>query len=288
MDRGYDTRSPIQKKSSLPRTFALFRAYILVTLFLFGISIFFTIAYAPLFEIRSVVVSGGEITPRENVQVYVSKVLEGNWQTLLPVGSIVSIPVRALEKNITKIFPSVKLVEVDRVGLSEIHISITDRVSVYSYCKDTSCVLIDQEGIISAIDLKKDFSLPTIEGNIAEFTRRSSVKTVEALALGEPLLQTGQRISLEKVRAFLVSQGFIIQRIQLNSLGFFDVFVVYENGGQKLEFRFRDNKRIETQIRELQLALEKGLHQKILENKVAYVISYIPQKVIYKNTDLQN
>ncbi len=288
MDRGYDTRSPIQKKSSLPRTFALFRAYILVTLFLFGISIFFTIAYAPLFEIRSVVVSGGEITPHENVQAYVSKVLEGNWQTLLPVGSTVSIPVRALEKNITKIFPSVKLVEIDRVGLSEIHISITDRVSVYSYCKDTNCVLIDQEGIISAIDLKKDFPLPTIEGNTAEFTRRSSVKTIESLALGEPLLQTSQRISLEKVRAFLVSQGFIIQRIQLNSLGFFDVFAVYENGGHKLEFRFRDNKRIETQIRELQLALEKGLHQKILENKVSYVISYIPQKVIYKNTDLQN
>ena len=91
MDRGYDTRSPIQKKSSLPRTFSLFRTYILVALLFFVASVSLVIAHAPLFQIRTVMVSGAMITPNENVQIYIAKALEGNWRVIFPLNSVISI-----------------------------------------------------------------------------------------------------------------------------------------------------------------------------------------------------
>lgn len=284
MDRGYDTRSPIQKKSSLPRTFSLFRTYVFVTLFLFGISLSLVITHAPLFEIRSVVVSGAVITPNENIQSYLAKTLEGDWRVVFPFNSIISIPTKTLEKSIKQAFASVDIVSIDRVGLSQVQVSIVERVPIQTYCKNQACVLIDQNGTVFTV-ASKPLDLEVIDGNPAEFMRRSSAASTNNLSLGEPLLPTSGRIGLETAGTFLTTQGFVIKKIYLAPLGFFDIEAIHKESQAQVEFRFRDTKKINEQINELYLALEKGLRQKIRDNTVEYVISYVPQKVIYKNTE---
>jgi hypothetical protein len=286
MDRGYDTRSPIQKKSSLPRTFALFRGYIFFTVVLFFAGSFFVVAYAPLFKIRTVSVSGSTMTSNENIQAWIAKIVEGDWQTILPFDSTISIPIQTLEKSIQNTFPSVASLNVKRIGVSGIEVFVTERVPVYAYCKDTHCALVDKEGVVFLISERSAFQI--IEGSIAEFVRRSMATTVYDVALGKPLIPFANSIALEKIKVFLTARDFTIEKIHLAPLGFFDVQVTYGEFLKKVTFRFRDNKKIDMQIGELQLALEKGLRQKILEDKVEYVISYIPQKVIYKNTEIQN
>ena len=284
MDRGYDTRSPIQKKSSLPRTFTLFRVYILAALVLFGVSLSLVIAHAPLFEIRTVVVSGAMITPNENIQMYIAKVLEGNWRAIFPLNSVVSIPIKTLQKNITTTFPSVASLRIDRVGFSQIQVSLVERIPVQTYCREENCVLIDKDGIIfatggSLMDIEK------IQGSPSEFLRRSATTSHDTLTFGTPLLPLASRISLDKARTFLVARGFQVANVSLSPLGFFDVTAIHKDSQSKVEFRFRDTKKIDEQIGELHLAFEKGLRQKIIDNTVEYVISYVPQKVIYKNTE---
>lgn len=284
MDRGYDTHSPIQKKSSLPRTFALFRVYILSTLFLFALSFSLVVAYAPLFHIRSIIVEGSVITPNENIQIYVTKIIEGNIRNIFPFDSSVSIPVKTLEKNIKDTFSSVASVHIDRVGLSQIYVYITERMPTQVYCKNDKCVLIDEKGIVFTTT-SRHADLEEISGSPAEFLRRSSTVATDRLGFGEPLLPLASQSTLDKVRNFLINQGFIIKKTSLLALGFFDMKVTYRDSQTEVEFRFRETKKLDEQIGELQLAFDKGLRQKIIENTVEYVISYVPQKVIYKNTD---
>lgn len=284
MDRGYDTRSPIQKKSSLPRTFSLFRAYILVTLLFFAVSLSLAITHAPLFQIRTVVVSGAMITPNENIQIYIAKVLEGNWRTLFPFDSTVSIPTKTVQRNVLSTFPSVASLSIDRVGFSQIQVSLVERTPTQRYCRNGKCVLVDKDGIVFATGGSL-MSTEKIQGSPSEFLRRSVNAFPDTLAFGEPLLPFSSRVSLDKVRAFLVAQGFQVVNISLAPLGFFDVTTIHGDPKSEVEFRFRDTKKIDEQIKELHLALEKGLRQKIRDNAVEYVISYVPQKVIYKNTE---
>ncbi len=284
MDRGYDTRSPIQKKSSLPRTFSLFRVYILVTFLLFVASLSLVIAYTPLFQIRSVVVSGAMITPNENIQTYITKVLEGNWRVIFPLNSIISIPTKTIQRSIADTFPSVASLRVDRVGFSQVDIFVTERTPMQTYCKEEKCVLIDKDGIVFATGGSL-MGIEKIQGSPSEFLRRSVTTSPDILAFGRPLLPLASRISLDKVRTFLAAQGFQVENISLAPLGFFDVIAVRSDSQSKVEFRFRDTKKIDEQIGELYLAFEKGLRQKIIDDNIEYVISYVPQKVIYKNTE---
>lgn len=286
MDRGYDTRSPIQKKSSLPRTFALFRGFIFFTALLFLIGTFIVVAYAPLFAIRTVYVVGSVITPSENIQTYVAKVLEGNWRTVVPFDTVIGVPTETIEKGILKSFPSVESVKVTRKNFSGVEVLVSEKIPTSSFCEGRACVLLDNKGILFALSNGSEYM--AIEGSPAEFARRSASTTQDTLTLGSQLLSQERRYSLEKVNSFLASKNFVIKKITLQPLGFFDVSVTLPAMSSSVEFRFRDNKKLDQQIQELYLALEKGLYEKIMQNKVEYVISYVPQKVIYKNTELQN
>lgn len=283
MDRGYDTRSPIQKTSSLPRAFALFRAYMIFVGVILVASIFFTFAYASLFQIRTIEVSGSHMTPNENIQIYASKVLEGNWRRVLPFNSSVGIPLKTLERNISQAFSSVDDITIDRVGVSGIHIFVTEKVPASAYCRDSMCALIDSNTMIFTFSGRGSYEI--IEGSPAQFVRRSASTTDDMVDLGKELLPGANRIALNNVRDFLLANGFIVTKINLEPLGFFDVKAISSITGAEIEFRFRDNKKIVQQLEELNLALEKGLRQKIDDNLVEYVISYVPQKVIYKNIE---
>lgn len=286
MDRGYDTRSPIQKTSSLPRVFALFRAYIIVVGIILVASVFFTFAYTPLFQIRTIEVSGAQMTPNESIQIYVSKVLEGNWRTVIPFNTTVGIPSQTLEANIMYTFPSTESVIVDRVGISRVRISVTEKVPVFAYCKKDTCALVDDKGVVFTFSGRSSYEI--VEGSPAQFARRGVSTTDDIVALGKELLPEENRIALNKVRIFLRLNNFTVTKIHLEPLGFFDVFATSGTTNSDIEFRFRGNKKIDQQLEELSLALEKGLRQKIENNLVEYVISYVPQKVIYKNTGIQN
>ena len=286
MDRGYDTRSPIQKKSSLPRTFALFRGYVFFTIALFFIGFFFVVVYTPLFKIRAVYVSGSMMTPNENIQAYVAKVLEGNWRTLIPFNTVVGVPTKTIEEGILKSFPSVEKVDVNRKGFSYIEVLVVEKNPVFSFCEEQNCVFIDDKGII--FGLSKNSTNTIIEGSPAQFVRRSASAEADTLMLGRELLSQGNRNALNKVITFLESKKLSVKKITLQPLGFFDVVVTDSSTQNSLEFRFRDNKKLDQQLQELHLALEKGLYEKIMQNQVEYVISYIPQKVIYKNTTVQD
>lgn len=286
MDRGYDTRSPIQKKSSLPRTFALFRGYIFFTTALFFIGFFFVVAYTPLFKIRAVYVSGSTMTPNENIQAYVAKVLEGNWRTLIPFNTVVGVPTKTIEEGILKSFPSVENVQVSRKGFSYIKVLIVEKIPMFSFCEEGNCVFVDDKGVV--FGLSKNDPHTIIEGSPAQFVRRSASIEKDTLMLGRELLPEKNRNELNKAISFLAAKNFLVKKITLQPLGFFDVEVTPNGVQNNLEFRFRDNKKLDQQLQELHLALEKGLHEKIMQNKVEYVISYIPQKVIYKNTTIQD
>lgn len=286
MDRGYDTRSPIQKKSSLPRTFALFRGYVFFTTALFFLGFFFVVAYTPLFKIRAVYVSGSIMTPNENIQTYIAKVLEGNWRTLIPFNTVVGIPTKTIEESILKSFPSVENVAVNRKGFSYIEVSVVEKIPVFSFCQEQNCVFVDNKGIV--FGLSKNSSYTIIEGSPAQFVRRSASIERDTLLLGRELLSEENRNALNKVISFLASKNFSIKKITLQPLGFFDVTVTANSTQNSLEFRFRNNKKLDQQLQEFHLALEKGLYEKIMQNQVEYVISYIPQKVIYKNTKVQD
>lgn len=286
MDRGYDTRSPIQKKSSLPRTFALFRGYVFFTTALFFIGFFFVVVYTPLFKIRAVYVSGSTMTPNENIQAYVAKVLEGNWRTLIPFNTVVGVPTKTIEEGILKSFPSVEKVEVNRKKFSYIEVFIVEKKPVFSFCEEQNCVFVDDKGIV--FGFSKNDSHTIIEGSPAQFVRRSASIEKDTLMLGRELLPEKNRNELNKAISFLAAKNFLVKKITLQPLGFFDVEVTPNGVQNNLEFRFRDNKKLDQQLQELHLALEKGLHEKIMQNKVEYVISYIPQKVIYKNTTIQD
>ena len=286
MDRGYDTRSPIQKKSSLPRTLALFRGYVFFTIALFFVGFFFVVAYTPLFKIRAVYVFGSVMTPNENIQTYVAKVLEGNWRTLIPFNTVVGVPTKTVEEGILKSFPSVQNVQVSRKGFSYIEVLVSEKTPLFSFCEGQNCVFIDDKGII--FGLSKNSTNTTIEGSPAQFVRRSASVEGDTLMLGRELLSQGNRNALNKVIIFLGSKNFSVKKITLQPLGFFDVTATVSSVQNSLEFRFRDNKKLDQQLQELHLALEKGLYEKIMQNQVEYVISYIPQKVIYKNTKVQD
>lgn len=286
MDRGYDTRSPIQKKSSLPRTFALFRGYVFFTIVLFFTGFFFVLVYTPLFKIRAVYVSGSTMTPNENIQAYVAKVLEGNWRTLIPFNTVVGVPTKTIEEGILKSFPSVEKVEVNRKKFSYIEVFIVEKKPVFSFCEEQNCVFVDDKGIVFGFS-KNDPHI-IIEGSPAQFVRRSANIEKDTIMLGRELLPEKNRNELNKAISFLAAKNFLVKKITLQQLGFFDVQVTPNGVQNNLEFRFRDNKKLDQQLQELHLALEKGLHEKIMQNKVEYVISYIPQKVIYKNTTIQD
>lgn len=283
MDRGYDIRSPIQKTSSLPRVYALFRAYMIIVGVILIASLFFTSAYAPLFQIRTILVSGSNMTPNENIQMYVSKVLEGNWRRALLFNSSVGIPLKTLEKNISQVFPSVADITINRVGVSGIHISVTEKVPVSAYCKESTCALVDGDGNVFTFSGRGAYEI--IEGSPAEFIQRSASTTEDRVTFGKELLPEANRASINKVRNFLLVNGFTTKKIILQPLGFFDVDTISATTNKEVEFRFRDNQKIDQQLEELSLALGKGLRQKIDNNVVEYVISYVPQKVIYKNIE---
>lgn len=286
MDRGYDTRSPIQKTSSLPKTFALFRAYAILVFFIIFGSLFFTFAHAPLFKIRSIVVSGSNITPNQNIEMFTAKVLEGNWRTFIPFKTTIGVPIKTLEESILKTFPSVKTVSTHRVGISHLHISITEKTPEFAYCKSDTCVLVDDSGVVFTTSYKGPYQI--IEGSPAEFLRRSATTTEDAILLGGRLFPENTKAVLDKARDFLIANNFSVEKMQLSPLGFFDVHATSLSSRVGLEFRFRANQKIDEQIHELALAFEKGLRQKIDGREVEYVISYVPQKVIYKNTGTQN
>lgn len=282
MDRGYDTRSPIQKKSTVSRAFTLFRVYTASFFVLTGIVLFFILSHAPLFKIRTVIVEGGAITANEFIQVYISKIIEGNSRTFMPFNSIISIPISQIKIDTKKTFASVDSIEIQRKGLSTLHVYITDKVPVQVYCKNESCVLLDNKSTVVGLATNQDH-LRVLEGDSSEFVRRSATTTKDSIVLGKTLFAEKHLVSFSTVNSFLIERGFEIKKIILQPLGFFDVQAVATNTLVPAEFRFRDDKNIHTQIKELQLALENGLREKINTGTVEYVISYIPQKVIYKN-----
>lgn len=282
MDRGYDTRSPIQKKSSVPRTVAFFRLY-LITLGIFALcGLFLVIAYAPLFRIQGVVVSGASDEQNQNIKVYILKALEGSWHTLLPLNSVVSVPTQSFEKNTRETFPFVRDITITKSGVGTLTVQVDPRVPTYTFCEIDSCVTLDDTGIIFGLE-KKSEGLPIIEGDISDFVKRSLVGQKEQIVFGGYLLDQTSLTSLDKAVSFLKSENFHIKKIQLLSLGFFDVTAVDSVTGKESNFRFREGAKLQQSLEELKLAFDRGLLEKIRTTQVEYVISYVPQKVIYKS-----
>lgn len=279
MDRGYDTRSPIQKKSSVPRTYRLFCVHQYSMWIVCGLVLFATVAHSPLFIIRSVIVEGGEITPSESVQAATAALLDGLIVNPLPYNSIISVPVRTLEKKIDTLFPSISGVTVKRSGISQLYIYVQEHGVERAYCVATECVALNQNNVPVAL-VSPNESREKMTGNISEFLRRSDVLGVHPIAFDAPLLSQSAHTVLMQVRAFLMQEGFRISEIKLHPLGFFDIIAYADS--HRVEFRFRDDGHINTQVFELQLAFSEGLKNKVETGDIEYVILYIPQKVIYK------
>lgn len=282
MDRGYDTRSPIQKRSSIPRTIAFFRLYTIVFFLFLLVGVFLIFAHSSVFKVDSIFVSGGTDVENQNVQAYVVKVLEGSWQTILPLNSSISLPGKTIEKKITATFPIIKNAEVKWSGVSKIDIRIDLRLPEYAFCEEDNCVLVDADGIVFALSNRLE-GIEIVEGSLSDFMKRSLEVDTKKLELGKPFLDEVNLSSLHKTSTLLKSQNFEIKHVRLFPLGFFDVQAVELSSKKEVEFRFRDNPKVDQQLQELKLAFDKGLLEKVKSEHVQYVISYIPQKVIYRN-----
>lgn len=283
MDRGYDTRSPIQKKSSVPRTVAFFRLYLISLTIFTALGIFLVIAYTPLFRIQEVVVTGAESFQNESIQAYTVKLLEGNWRTIIPMHSVVSVPTQSIEKSIAETFPFIHGVSVFRRNMSSVEVVIRPRVSAYTFCEGNDCVVIDDNGVIFDV-LERSEEKQIIEGDISDFVKRSLVGESQEIVFGAYILPQGPLASLRKATSFLKAERFEVKKIELLPLGFFDIVTVEPISQKQLVFRLRDSSRLDQNLEELKLAFGRGLLEKIQTTPIEYVISYVPQKVIYKTS----
>ncbi len=260
--------------------YSLFQVYQYIVWAGLFLALCIVFAHAPLFKIRTVTVSGGNITPSEHIHIATIKFLEGNIASLIPYDSMITLPTKSLIEKLEHTFPALDSIVLERRGFSNLQIQVTEHAQKRAYCTVSGCVALTNGNI--PFTISDGMNIEKITGDVAEFTRRGATSTSVAVAFDTPLFKPLTTESLLYVHTFLQDKGFTITELQLHPLGFFDFFV-HTAGGVPLQFRFRDDGKIQTQVFELELALAKGLQQKAEAGTVEYVISYIPQKVIYKN-----
>lgn len=117
-------------------------------------------AHTPLFQIKSVVVEGTSLVPKEEVQTTTEAMLGGSYIFFFPKSHYLWYPKTAIKKKMLLDYPRIATIVVSRKS-DVLHIAITERQPKYLWCgatvPDTSeeafardCYFTDQEGYIFA------------------------------------------------------------------------------------------------------------------------------------------
>jgi cell division septal protein FtsQ len=102
-------------------------------------------------KISSIEIDGNSVISKESLTQIVDKALVGNYFFVLPRSSIILYPHENIVNTIIKNFSRIESVDVKRLSLRSIKVSVTERKPQALWCENadsTNCFFIDSNGLV--------------------------------------------------------------------------------------------------------------------------------------------
>ncbi len=278
MDRGIDTRSPISKKSMQPRMLLLFRVYVWAMWICLVLFIFLNTTHARLFRIEAVRIEGNLVVPTELLEAYVAEKIF-NQRSILPRDSSITLPRLRLPKDILHTWKSIESVRI-RMEQKTLVVTVREYVPMYAYCDTRVCVGLTEQGKITTPILGQNTFI-AFEGSLRSFTDRGYEREYVSPQFGEYILNADAWNQITQTIEVFEKNNIRVRSVELRPFHFFTITASY-GLSQNIEFRFRADEHHLTRVDNTMLAWNEGLRARAENELLEYVISTIPEKVVYR------
>lgn len=132
-----------KKKSIFKNRFFWISIFILMVL---G-GIFYLLFFSEVFQIKKVIITGEEKVSKDDIETVIGSELEQKI-LLFKTKNIFLINSKKIKENILNTFPQIGEVKIKREFPATLNLLITERKEVGIFCRDTTCFLLDKEGVI--------------------------------------------------------------------------------------------------------------------------------------------
>ncbi len=228
----------LKKKKPILRN-RFFWIFVLISL-LSGTAIYFTI-FSPTFQVKEIKISGVQKLRAEDLQNTIQRPIEKKI-AIFPTKSIFLINLGEIKGTLLKEFARLEKVDLKRILPATLIIQIQERQPVGVWCKESSCFLIDKNGII--------FEESSMGDGLVIWSNKN-----ENVILGQKVLDENLISSILMVKEKLSTNSKIEARD----------FIIVDNErlnvktGEGWEAYFDPTKNMEWQLTELSLVLEKEI-----------------------------
>ncbi len=105
----------------------------------------------PGLQIREIDVTGANVTDPQDVSVFLHSQIEGNALYFFPRSSMLLVPTATLGKRVQAQFPRFASVDVRRIGLNGLLVTVTEHEGTYLWCQSQEeCFFMTNDGIVFA------------------------------------------------------------------------------------------------------------------------------------------
>ncbi|HDL74870.1 MAG TPA: FtsQ-type POTRA domain-containing protein [bacterium] len=198
-----------KKKSIIRNRFFWFGLLILIII----ISFFYFLFFSNTFQTKEVIITGEREISKHDIYESIQEKLE-NKISFLKTKSIFLINTNELEKDILNNFPKIDKVKIKKRFPESLNITIVERTSSASWCKEEICFLLDNKGIIfeqaqdssdliKIIDMRnnREFSLSdkVIEPNLLSQIIEINSKLKKDIKIAKVYIQPNKELNIKTI-----------------------------------------------------------------------------------------
>ncbi len=193
------------------------------------------LANTALFKITHVSVSGEDVIPENSIETVVQDNITGRFAGLYSKANIFLYPKHKIEADLRALYPTLMSADIHALDFHTITVAVTERAPAALWCDDSSCSLIDKDGLVYA-------HAPDYSGNVYE----TYVGALPGGALPQQFLTPTEFHSLsalvgalnKKIAPDAVSKVIVDENNDVHlhiSSGYEILFALKDNGGSVFE-----------------------------------------------------
>lgn len=101
-------------------------------------------------RVTTIAVQGTSVIDSGDVEKFSQQYIQGTYLRFFPRTGIILVPTNALARALQRAFPRLATVSVSRTGIHRITVSVTEHRSTYLWCKEDTCLFMDNHGVVFA------------------------------------------------------------------------------------------------------------------------------------------
>lgn len=238
------------------------------------VTAFIVVARLPSLQITTITVEGVKSASPEDVELYVSDLIQGNWLYILPKRSILLFPDTFVKKSLHNQFPKFSSVEVKRKGARSISVTIREYEGVYLWCAtEDDCSFMTSDGIVF-------MHAPFFSGSAYVKIFAGEAESYPFIPLSTSELSAVQLLLARLTAISIEPSEFYFRRGVTNRLE-----VVFNHNGSESKLFFDTSLSLEMSLDSLYATVRTDSFSRKYKSGLAsldYVDITLPNKVVYR------